>query len=57
MPSPASSGVGFIGLFFAGLAVLVTFSLHKIEEGELEFCFVSKIIIIFYNKRHFIVGH
>ena len=33
MPSAAGSGVGFLGLTIAGLAVLVNFSLHKIEEG------------------------
>jgi hypothetical protein len=33
MPPPAS-GVGFIGLSVAAFAALMTFSLHKIEEGK-----------------------
>lgn len=33
MPSPAGHGVGFVGLSVAAIAALMTFSLHKIEEG------------------------
>lgn len=34
MPPTPASGVGFLGLSVAALAALVTFSLHKIEEGH-----------------------
>jgi regulator of protease activity HflC (stomatin/prohibitin superfamily) len=34
MPSNPASGVGFFGLAIAALACLMTFSLHKIEEGH-----------------------
>jgi len=33
MPASPASGVGFLGLMVAAVAALVTFSLHKIEEG------------------------
>lgn len=44
MPSPAGHGVGFVGLSIAAIAALMTFSLHKIEEGSFLDAFFSSVL-------------